>query len=144
MQLIDTCLTLDEAQLAFAADGTFGSIAATLGHIVFAEERYIFHISGGAQAAGTQRPSEVTTLNDLRARAVASGASLLQLATTIDGGVRVRVGKDAFPISIEALLLQAIHHAHEHRTHVETMLGQLGMDPPGLSGWRYFDEQIGE
>ena len=58
----------------------------------------------------------------------------------------MRVGSedDSFMISIEALLLQAIHHGQEHRTQVESMLGQLGIEPPGLSGWRYFDEQIKE
>ena len=67
-----------------------------------------------------------------------------QLATSLDGSIRVLVGAgdDAILIPVEALLLQAIHHAHEHRTQIETMLGQLGIDPPGLSGWRYFVEQI--
>ncbi len=28
-------------------------------------------------------------------------------------------------------LLQAIHHTHEHRTQIESMLGHLGLEPLG-------------
>lgn len=142
--LFDACLELDEAQLEYAAEGTYGSIKATLSHIVFSEERYIFHITGGKQMADAQRPTSTTSLTELRDRVATSGETLLQLATSLDGSVRVAVGSgdDTHLIAIEALLLQAIHHANEHRTHIETMLGQLGVAPPGLSGWRYFDEQI--
>ena len=142
--LFDACLELDEVQLGFSSEGTFGSIKATLGHITIAEERYIFHITGGKQMADAQRPTSTTPLAELRARTAASGESLLQLATSLDGSVRVPVSSadDRTLIPVEGLLLQAIHHGHEHRTHIETMLGQLGIEPAGLSGWRYFEEEI--
>lgn len=142
LKLFDACMELNEEQLAFAAAGTFGSIQSTLGHIVFAEERYSFHITGGKQMADALEPTSTTSLAELRARATASGETLFQLATTLDGSERLRVGADASLMSIEALLLQAIHHGAEHRTQIETILGQLGIDPPDLSGWRYFDEEI--
>jgi uncharacterized damage-inducible protein DinB len=142
--LFDACLGLDETQVEYSAKGTFGSIRSTLGHIVSAEEHYIYHITSGTQSTEPQRPTPTTPIAELRARVEASGGTLLQLATSHDGSIRVRVGDgdDSFLMSVEALLLQALHHASEHRTHIETMLGQLGVDPPGLSGWRYFDEQI--
>jgi uncharacterized damage-inducible protein DinB len=145
LELFDACLALDDDQLAYSAEGTFGSIRSTLAHITFAEERYIYHITSGKQSADAQKPTAATTLTEMRSRVAASGAALLQLATTVDGSTRVRIGADddAFEISIEALLLQVIHHATEHRTQIESMLGQLGIEPPGLSAWRYFDEQIG-
>lgn len=37
-----------------------------------------------------------------------------------------------------------IQHAHEYRTQIEIMREQLGIDPPGLSGWRYLNEKIKE
>jgi uncharacterized damage-inducible protein DinB len=37
---------------------------------------------------------------------------------------------------------ESIHHAHEHRTQITTLLGQQGIEPPSLSGWNYFDEEI--
>jgi uncharacterized damage-inducible protein DinB len=45
------------------------------------------------------------------------------------------------PYSIRAVvpLVQAIHHATEHRTQVLTILSQLGIEPPDLSGWAFGD-----
>ncbi len=142
--LFEACSGLDEGTLAYSAEGTFGSIRSTLGHIVSAEERYIFHITGGKLFVDTVRPTPATAVAELLVRVAASGEILLHLATSLDGSTRVPVGSgdDLDLIPIEVLLLQAIHHGHEHRTQIESMLGQLGIDPPGLSGWRYFDEQI--
>ena len=76
--LFDACLGLDEAQLEFSAKGTFGSIKSTLGHIVFAEERYIFHITSGKQSAETPRPTPTTLLAELRTRVEPSSVSIEQ------------------------------------------------------------------
>ena len=142
--LFDACLELKEEQLDYSAEGTYGSIKSTLGHIVYSEEWYIFNITSGKQLADVQRSSSTTPLTELRDRVKTSGEILLDLATSLDGNQIVRVGSgdDSDLIPIEALLLQSIHHAHEHRTQIESMLGQLSLVPPGLSGWRYFNEQI--
>ena len=34
-------------------------------------------------------------------------------------------------------LLQAIHHANDHRSHIVTTLSQIGVEPPTLSAWAY-------
>ena len=36
------------------------------------------------------------------------------------------------------LLLQAVNHATEHRSQIATILTQLGVEPPDMSGWRFF------
>lgn len=142
--LFDACLELNEEQLEYTDQGTYGSIRSTLGHILYAEQRYIFHITEGKRMAGAERSTGDIPISDLGGRVKESGEILLDLATTLDGEkiVRVGSGEDSDLIPIKALLLQVIHHAHEHRTQIESMLGQLGLDPPGLSGWRYFEEQI--
>ena len=38
------------------------------------------------------------------------------------------------------LLLQAVNHGTEHRSQVATILTQLGVVPPEMDGWTYFDE----
>ena len=38
------------------------------------------------------------------------------------------------------LLTQAINHATEHRAQIMTILTQLGIQPPNLDSWSYFDE----
>jgi uncharacterized damage-inducible protein DinB len=142
--LFDACIELDAEQLEYSADGTYGSIQSTLAHIVSAEEWYIFHITTGEQMADTERPKASAPLVEMRERIKYSSEILHDLAISLDGTqiVKVGTGEDSDLIPIEALLLQVLHHAHEHRTQVESMLGQLGLDPPGLSGWRYFEEQI--
>ena len=43
------------------------------------------------------------------------------------------------------LLPQAINHATEHRAQIMAILPQLGIQPPELDSWSYFDEmeQVG-
>ena len=38
------------------------------------------------------------------------------------------------------ILAQVINHATEHREQVKAILTQLGIEPPDLQGWSYFDE----
>lgn len=139
LRLLAACQDLTDDQMNHTPKGTFGSILQTLGHIVDAEERYIFHITAGKQNLSPQDPKASSSIIELQKRASASGKAILEIATSADGEEMVWVGsdKDAFQFSIEAL-----HHASEHRTQVETTLGQLGLETPGLSGWRYFDEKI--
>jgi uncharacterized damage-inducible protein DinB len=38
------------------------------------------------------------------------------------------------------LLTQVINHATEHREQIKAIMTQLGIEPPDLQGWAYFDE----
>ena len=38
------------------------------------------------------------------------------------------------------LMIQAINHSTEHRTQVSTIITQLGLEPPDMTGWQYMDE----
>jgi uncharacterized damage-inducible protein DinB len=38
------------------------------------------------------------------------------------------------------LLTQVINHATEHRAQVMAIMTQLGVEPPELDGWQYFDD----
>jgi uncharacterized damage-inducible protein DinB len=37
------------------------------------------------------------------------------------------------------LLLQAVNHGTEHRSQVATILTQLGIEPPDMDGWTFFE-----
>ncbi len=142
MRLFDSCLTLSEEQLRRSDPGTFGSIRATLGHLVRAEERYLFFLTG-EETAGAELDGQ-TPIGELQERARQSGTLLIEVAMGIDPLLDVQVGegeeREMIPVTV--FLLQAIHHAHEHRTQIATLMGQQGIEPPGISGWRYFDEEI--
>ena len=51
---------------------------------------------------------------------------------------------DGTPYELRAttLLIQAIHHAAEHRTHVMTVISQHGVEVPATDGWTYGDEVL--
>ena len=40
-------------------------------------------------------------------------------------------------------MVQAVTHSTEHRTHIATIITQLGREPPDMSGWQYMAE-VGE
>jgi hypothetical protein len=48
--LLDRCATLTPDELRLTAPGTYGSIHATLGHLVAADRRYLVGITGGERA----------------------------------------------------------------------------------------------
>lgn len=142
LRLFDACLTLANEQLNHADPGTYGSIHATLTHIVRAEEWYLFLLTG--QKVPTSESDAQPSLVDLKARAQQSGEMLLQVIETVQpySLVEVGEGEEAELIPKKVFLLQAVHHAHEHRTQVTTLMGQQKINPPSISGWRYFDEEI--
>ncbi len=46
LRVIDACLLLTSDQLTYTVPGTYGSIQATLVHLVRSEERYLAHLRG--------------------------------------------------------------------------------------------------
>jgi hypothetical protein len=37
------------------------------------------------------------------------------------------------------LVTQALFHAAEHREQIKTIMTQIGVEPPDLQGWEFFD-----
>lgn len=81
----------------------------------------------------------------MRTVARRSGDGLTDFATTFEPGRLYRCDWDdgnAYDVPVEVLLVQAINHSTEHRTHVMTILSQHGMQVPELSGWTYFEDTV--
>jgi uncharacterized damage-inducible protein DinB len=57
----------------------------------------------------------------------------------------VQVDWDGTPRDVPTtiILTQAINHATEHRAQIMVMLTQLGLQPPDVDGWCYFDASDG-
>ena len=141
LHLFDACLTLDNAQLRYTAPGTYGSIGATLTHLVHAEERYLAYLTGQEAIYAPHSDGE-TAVSELKARIQKCGEQFLKMLPTVqpNRGVEVEDEGQIKLIPAKIFILQAIHHAHEHRTQVATMLGQQGIKPPHISGWSYHDD----
>lgn len=140
MQVLTYCKDLDEPVLSATVPGTYGSIAATLVHLVGAEAGYLARL---APQLGIERWSEddLASINMLIERAQI--LATYWEAALADGLELDRIGEgrgdngDVFAIPFEIFLTQAIHHANEHRAHVCSILGALGHEPPDVSAWGY-------
>jgi uncharacterized damage-inducible protein DinB len=141
--LFDTCLTLNDEQLNHTDPGAYGSIQKTLQHLVRAEERYLYHLVRWEPAVPMNLDDQ-PAIAELKERVHTTGKKLLEIATTTDPDKTIQVGDgdDADHMPAWVILLQVIHHAHEHRTQVNTLLGQLEIEIPSGSGWGYYFEEI--
>jgi uncharacterized damage-inducible protein DinB len=139
-QLLASCRGLDQPTLDATVPGTYGSIIATLRHLIDAEMSYVFRLT----EAWAERPwpyDEAVGLDVLEERAALLGTTLERfLAGDWDeerqGQARGEDGQ-VFAVRAGIFLTQALHHANEHRAHVCTILGALGHEPPDVSAWGY-------
>ena len=147
LRIVDWCAGLDDRMLGSSAPGTFGDARTTLVHLVGAEERYVELLSGEMmdESNRLRLDDPFPGTDALRERVAASGNRLVELAETIPLNMVVRGHlQDGSPYEERAttLLIQAIHHGAEHRTHIMTVISQHGIDVPETDGWTYGDEEL--
>jgi uncharacterized damage-inducible protein DinB len=137
--LLEFCEDLKPDQLEARSDGTYGSILSTLQHIVGAEGRYRFRLSG----EGSKPPAddEITDLAELRAKAEEHGRFWEELFSKPFDPDRVIIGKTSdlaeFEVCAGVIAAQCINHGNEHRSQIFTVLTTIGMEPPSLDGWAW-------
>jgi uncharacterized damage-inducible protein DinB len=139
--LFEQCAQLSEEQLNSKVIGTYGSIFDTLEHIANAERSYWHRLKTGQpfrKPEGAPKP----TITELQASIQLSGAGLVEIAPTIQPQDGVEVNWEGTPRTVPSavVLTQVINHATEHRAQIMVMLTQLGIQPPELDSWAYFDE----
>lgn len=141
LRLIDACLALSPEQLAEDVPGTFGSILATMRHLVGADVSYLYALTGGSVGVIDEDRMD---LAELRAAMQANGDAWSSLlARDLDPDVVVVRHRDDgseshAPMGIR--LAQALHHGTDHRSQVCTALTMLGMAPPAIDVWDFADQ----
>jgi uncharacterized damage-inducible protein DinB len=144
MRLLDACEKLTDEQLDTTLPGTFGSIRATLLHWLRNEDRYVSFLRG-------QQPNPRLTVDPfpgfeaLRASAERSGSDLVEIAENLPEDPILRTKSDEgepVELPIMTLVVQALNHATEHRTHIASLIGHQGVEPPNSDGWSYGDEVL--
>lgn len=138
LQVIDACQALSQQQVQATVPGTYGPILDTLRHLVAADARYLFILSGGEVA-----PIDASEMGlpQLRAQMTLHGDSWAAvLARDLDpaavmGRVREDGSETQAPVGIR--LAQALHHGTDHRSQICTALSGLGVEPPAIDVWDF-------
>ena len=140
-RLLATCRSLDAEQLGSSAEGTYGSIGATLVHVANAQLGY------AARLLERERPPRLPEepfpgFEVLEESFRRGDAELEEAAAGADLDRSVEVTGDDPPgtwtMPVGLFLLQAINHGTDHRSHIATILTQIGVEPPEMDGWAYF------
>jgi len=141
LRLLEYCALLDPAQLEETATGAYGSIHDTLSHIVKAERSYFSRISTGRPYPRPENEAPMT-LAEMQALASRTGEGLIEWASKVGVGETVEIDWDGTlrQVPKAIILTQVINHATEHRDQIMAILTQMGVEPPDLQAWAYFDE----
>jgi uncharacterized damage-inducible protein DinB len=137
LQLLDVCAKLSDEQLQLSTPGTYGTIAATLLHLCAAEQRYLQRLAGTKPEFSERDP--MPSLPVLRAHAESSGDRLIEAATRITPDETIDEERDGGLVRLHlgVVLVQAMHHGNDHRTHVCTILGANGIEHGDIDVWTY-------
>jgi uncharacterized damage-inducible protein DinB len=137
LHLLDVCATLSEEQLGLTAPGTYGTISATLLHLMSAEQRYLRRLAGTKPDINEHDPAPSTAI--LREHAVQSGDQLIEAARVIRPDDTIDEERDGrlLRLNLGVVLVQAMHHGNDHRTHVCTILGLHGIPYGDMDVWAY-------
>jgi uncharacterized damage-inducible protein DinB len=140
-QLLAFCRGLRPEQLQATSEGNYGSILATLQHVIGAEGRYRLRLSG-QQPQWPLAPEEVDDLAELTRMTEDNAAYWDELATGDFDGDRVcswvsTVSGAHSEAAAGMLVAQVLNHGNEHRAQIFTILTTIGVEPPDLDAWSY-------
>ncbi len=142
LRLLEQCAALSREQLDATMSGAYGSIRDTLQHIVTSEQSYFSRISTG-QRHRRSEDAPPLTIAEMTESVRTTGAGLIEWAPKVQADDTVPIDWDGTPRDVPKtiILTQVINHATEHRAQIMAILTQLGIQPPELDSWAYFDER---
>jgi uncharacterized damage-inducible protein DinB len=134
--LFDQCRSLSSAQLELSAPGTYGSMLATLTHLASSDRGYLSRLKRAGRAEHLDE-LQLEELTQLWKRQVEGWRGYFSAGPDFDATVECSDGW--YPAWI--LVIQAIHHGNEHRTHVGTTMLAHGLELPELDVWAYAESE---
>lgn len=135
--MLEVCGRLSDEQLELTTPGTYGTIAATLLHLIGAEQRYLRRLIGTEPSLNERDGFPgVAALVPLAER---SGDALIEVSGRLqpDAVIDTKYGDQSFRLHLGVVLLQALHHGNDHRTHICTILGAHGLEYGDMDVWSY-------
>jgi uncharacterized damage-inducible protein DinB len=137
-RVLDAAARLSQADWGRPLGASFGSVHATMTHVLSSELLWLARWQGGSPTGRAVAPEDVPTVADLRARWAEAATAMRAFVadqspadwdremayTTLDGQPA------AYPLW--QMYLQVINHGTHHRAEAATMLTDLGAAPEGL------------
>jgi uncharacterized damage-inducible protein DinB len=136
-RLLDACAALSREQLSAIVPGTYGSILATLRHVVGSDCWYLSFFRDDVSEPAED--SELT-IDELRLIITRNGSAWMELLPgELDPDrdvIEYGEGWD-FHAPLGLRLAQVVHHGTDHRSQVCTALTSLGVTPPPIDLWDF-------
>jgi uncharacterized damage-inducible protein DinB len=137
--LIALCRDLSIELLNRPARG-FGSILATLNHVVLSDAAYAAILTH-VRPAWAQDGNETDDLDEIAARVDETARLWARfLAEPLDAERVLVLDKGEYECHATVVVAQALHHGAAHREQIRAALAALGVKPPDLQPWAYAPE----
>jgi uncharacterized damage-inducible protein DinB len=144
LRVIEACAALTPEQLETAVPGTYGSIIATLRHLVGADTWYLFRLSGERFEPIDDETEQRMGLPELRSSMEANGprwSEVLAAQPDPDEVIAVRADDGSeYRAPKGVRLAQVLHHGTDHRSQVCTALTTFGVTPPEIGVWEFAED----
>ena len=144
-KLIERCRMLTPVQLELTTQGTYGTIRATLQHIVSSDEGYLVRLLGKVIHDVPFRANDAATLDDIATHLTHVKAAVERLfsGSPIDPDRVIAdtplrpVGAPRFEMAAWAPATQLIYHGVDHRSQIDTILSVNHLETIDLQVWPY-------
>lgn len=134
--IVAACRDLSIEQLNGPARG-YGSILATLNHVVLADAGYAAMLTG-VRPAWAGEGEETDDLDGIEVRVEETSRLWEQLlAGPLDPERSLVLDAGAYECAASVVVAQALHHGVAHREQIRAGLAELGVRPPDLQPWTY-------
>ncbi|HET6312030.1 MAG TPA: DinB family protein [Candidatus Nitrosotalea sp.] len=139
LHLLDVCAGLSPDQLDLTAPGTYGTVAGTWLHLLAAEQRYLRRF-GGSEPQLKEKDG-FPGIAVLKEQAARTGDELIESAARItpDDVVESKYDNQPVRLHLGVVMIQALHHGNDHRTHICTILGHHQIPYGDMDVWAYGD-----
>ncbi len=136
-QVLEFCQGLDEQTLNATVPGTYGTIMATLRHLIYCEIDFLDRLLG-REPTNPWQLGETTGLDVLLAQAVRLATDWeVFLASDVDSECPLPPDEGTHPIPAGIVIAVVLYHGNEHRAQICTILGALGHEPLDITPWAY-------
>lgn len=136
-QLLAFCRGLDEQTLNATVPGTYGTILATLRHLIYCEIHFLERLLG-QEPSNPWQLGEITDLAVLTTMATQVATDWESFLTSdVDSERPLPPDEGTQPIPAGIVIAVILYHGNEHRGQICTILSACGHEPPDLTPWAY-------